>query len=152
MSIFKAYDIRGIYGEDLTDDLAYDIGRAFATFIKPKTVVIGHDMRPHSTPLCEALTRGITELGADVIDIGMVSTPMSYFANGKLGADASIIVTASHNPGPWNGFKLCREQAIPISGDTGIQDLERIIAEGSFDAPAATPGSVSQADIQADGI
>jgi len=148
MSIFKAYDIRGIYGDELTEELAYNNGRAFVTFVKPKSVVIGHDMRPHSPPLCEALTRGITELGANVIDIGMVSTPMSYFANGKLGAEASIIVTASHNPGQWNGFKLCREAGIPISGATGIMDIERIVLDGTFAPPAATPGTVSHVDIK----
>ena len=105
-SIFKAYDIRGIYGEALTDDLAYKIGRAFATFVKCRKVVVGRDMRPHSEPLFKALAKGLTEQGADVIDLGLCSTPMSYFANGTLGADASIMITASHNPGEWNGFKL----------------------------------------------
>ena len=142
MSIFKAYDIRGIYGKDLNEDLAYRIGKAFATFLKPKSVVVGRDMRPHSMPLFQALARGLTELGADVVDIGVVSTPISYFANGTLHADASVMITASHNPGPWNGFKTCREQAIPISGATGIKDLERIVQTGAYAPAAATPGSV----------
>ena len=116
--IFKAYDIRGIYGNTLDDDLAYDIGRAFVTFLGCRRVVIGRDMRPHSMPLFAALARGLTELGADVVDLGMVTTPMSYHANGVLGADGGIMITASHNPGEWNGFKLCREKAIPISGAT----------------------------------
>ena len=150
MSIFKAYDIRGVYGDTLTDELAYDIGRAFATFLKPSKVVVGRDMRPHSAPLFEQLARGLTELGADVVDIGICSTPMNYFANGRLGADAGVMITASHNPGEWNGFKICREGAIPISGDTGIKDLERIIQEGAFDAAAATPGTVSQTDVRAE--
>ena len=107
MSIFKAYDIRGIYGTELTEDLAYRTGRAFVSFLKCKKVVIGRDMRPHSAPLRDALVRGITEQGADVIDIGLATTPMSYFANGYLDADGSIIITASHNPGEYNGFKLC---------------------------------------------
>ena len=145
--IFKAYDIRGIYGDDLTEDVAYKIGKAFVTFLKCKKVVVGMDMRPHSTPLFEQLAKGITELGADVINVGVCSTPMSYYANGTLGADASIMITASHNAGEWNGFKLCREQAIPISGATGIMDLEQIINDNAFDAPAETPGSISEAEI-----
>ena len=149
-SIFKAYDIRGIYGTDLTDELGYKIGKAFATFLGCKKVVVGRDMRPHSEPLFKNLARGLTELGADVIDIGVVSTPISYFANGKLGADASIMITASHNPGEWNGFKLCREKSIPISGATGIKDIEKIVNESSYSPKAATAGKISQADCTAD--
>jgi phosphomannomutase len=141
--IFKAYDIRGIYGEALKDETAFQIGRAFATFLKPRRVVIGRDMRPHSEPLFRELARGLTLQGVDVIDLGLCSTPMSYFGNGHLGADAGIMITASHNPGEWNGFKLCREQAIPISGATGIADIERIVNSGAFDAPAAKPGTVT---------
>lgn len=146
-SIFKAYDIRGIYGTQLTDALALDIGRAFVTFLKCKKVVIGYDMRPHSIPLFEALCAGITMQGADVINIGMCSTPMSYYANGSLGADASVMITASHNPGEWNGFKLCREQGIPISGATGIKEIEQIVSAGSFAPPASRGGTVSRHDI-----
>lgn len=149
MSIFKAYDIRGLYGTDLTEDLAYRIGKAFATFLQPKTVVVGRDMRPHSWPLFQALARGLNELGADVVDVGVVSTPISYFANGTLRADASIMITASHNPGPWNGFKLCREQAIPISGATGIKDLERIVQTGAYAPAAARPGTVRTQEFTA---
>ena len=145
--IFKAYDIRGIYGDTLTEEIAFKIGRAFVTFLGCKKVVVGRDMRPHSDPLFEALARGLTLQGADVIDLGLCSTPMSYYANGILGADAGIMITASHNPGEWNGFKLCREQAIPISGATGIQDIERIVNEGSFAPDAAAPGKVTAHDI-----
>lgn len=145
--IFKAYDIRGIYGEKLTDALAEKIGRAFATFVKPKKVVVGYDMRPHSKPLFEALARGLTTQGADVICIGMCSTPMSNFANGTLKADASIMITASHNTQEWNGFKMAIADAVPISGDTGIADIERIVESGSFDAPAEKPGSVTEHSV-----
>lgn len=141
-SIFKAYDIRGIYGEQLTEDLAYQVGRAFATFLKAKKTVVGRDMRPHSAPLFDALARGLTEQGATVIDLGLCSTPMAYYANGKLGADSGIMITASHNPGEYNGFKMCRENAIPISGATGIKDIERIVQEQSFDPPADEPGRI----------
>lgn len=146
-SIFKAYDIRGIYGQTLNEDLATDIGRAFVTFLKCRKVVIGRDMRPHSIPLFKALCKGVTEQGADVIDVGLCSTPMSYYANGSLGADASIMITASHNPGEWNGFKLCREQGIPISGATGIKDIEQIVLTRAFSAPAKTPGKIATHDI-----
>lgn len=145
--IFKAYDIRGIYGDQLNEDLAFKIGRAFATFLKCKKVVIGHDMRPHSPPLFDAIARGLTMQGADVINLGLCTTPMSYFANGFLGADAGIIITASHNAGEWNGMKLSRKEAVPISGATGIMDIEKIVNEESFDAPAATPGTVTEHSV-----
>ena len=122
--IFKAYDIRGIYGQELTNAVAYDIGRAYATLTGAKTVVIGRDCRPHSVPLQAALTRGLTEQGANVVDIGLCSTPMNYYANGSLGADGSIMITASHNPAEWNGFKLCRASAVPISGATTYQGAD----------------------------
>ncbi len=150
--IFKAYDIRGIYGEDLTEEVAYKIGRAFATFLNCKKVVVGYDMRPHSKPLFEAIARGLTEQGADVINLGLCSTPLSYFANGFLGADAGMIITASHNPGEWNGTKLCRAQAIPISGATGIMDIEKIVTEESFAPKADKPGTITEVSVLDDYI
>ena len=96
--IFKADDIRGVYPVDLNEELAERIGRAGVSFLDAKKIVVGRDMRPHSKPLFEAMSKGMTEQGADVIDIGMCSTPMSYHANGKLGADGSVMITASHNP------------------------------------------------------
>ncbi|MEQ8235051.1 MAG: phosphomannomutase/phosphoglucomutase [Gammaproteobacteria bacterium] len=146
--IFKAYDIRGIYGDTLTDDISRAIGRAFVDFLGCRTVVVGRDMRSHSPAVFAALARGLTEQGADVVDVGLCSTPMCYFANGSLGADASIMITASHNPGQWNGFKMCREQAIPISGATGIADIEARVAAGNFGA-AQRRGSVTSADVAA---
>ncbi|MDD4103000.1 MAG: phosphomannomutase/phosphoglucomutase, partial [Kiritimatiellae bacterium] len=145
--IFKAYDIRGIYGKDLHDETAYKIGRAFATFTGARKVVVARDIRPHSEPLFTALARGLTEQGADVIDIGYGSTPMSYFANGKLGADGSVMITASHNPAEWNGFKLCRAQAVPISGATGIMDIEQLVQSGNFAPRPDSLGTVSSYDI-----
>jgi phosphomannomutase len=146
--IFKAYDIRGIYGRDLHDHTARDLGRAFATFLRPRRVVIGRDMRPHSEPLFAALADGLTLHGVEVIDLGLCTTPMSYFANGRLGADAGIMITASHNSGEWNGFKLCRAGAEPISGATGIAELERLVLAQSFDPPAATRGAIVPHDIR----
>jgi phosphomannomutase len=146
--IFKAYDIRGIYGKELTEETAYNIGRAFVTFLGGgRKVVVGRDMRPHSVPLFRALARGINEQGADVVDLGLCSTPMCYHANGWLRADAGIMITASHNPGEWNGFKLCRSQAVPISGDTGIGDIEKIVTDGTYAKPSGHPGQVSSYDI-----
>ncbi len=142
-SIFKAYDIRGIYGVELTEDIVRDIGRAFVTFLKCKRIVVGRDMRPHSTPLFAAMAEGLTMQGADVVEIGLSSTPMLYHAVGKLEADAGIMLTASHNPGEYNGVKMTRESAIPISGNTGIKDIERIVMDQTFDAPAETPGRVT---------
>ena len=145
--IFKAYDIRGVVGKDLDDDLAFKIGRAFASFLNCRRVVVGQDMRSSSEAMFQALTRGLTRQGADVIRVGVCSTPMSYYANGKLGADASIMITASHNPAEWNGFKLCREKAIPISGATGIQEIERRVRASDFAPASVAPGTISSYDI-----
>jgi phosphomannomutase len=148
--IFKAYDIRGIYGESLTEETATRIGRAFVDFLGCKKVVIGRDMRTHSPAVFAAIARGVTSQGADVIDIGLVSTPMCYFANGSLGADGSIMITASHNPGEWNGMKLCRESAIPISGPTGIEAIERLVNESKIAPAAARVGIITTHAIDAD--
>ena len=147
MSIFKAYDIRGIYPTDLSPVTAEAIGRAYIQFTGAKKVVVGRDMRPHSEPLFQALAKGMTEQGADVIDLGLCSTPMSYHANGVLRADGSVMITASHNPGEWNGFKLCRANAVPLSGATGIKDIEKIVAEKSWSKSDRT-GSISKFDIR----
>ncbi|MBR7120971.1 MAG: phosphomannomutase/phosphoglucomutase [Lentisphaeria bacterium] len=144
--IFKAYDIRGVYPADINADIAYAIGRAYITFTGAKKVVIGRDMRPHSQQLFEGISKGITDQGADVIDLGLSSTPQSYFANGTLKADGSVMITASHNPGEWNGFKLCKADAVPISGATGIMDIQKIVEEKSWpDSPVK--GSISTYDI-----
>lgn len=144
--IFKAYDIRGVYPTDLNPEIAEKIGRAYVAFTGAKKVVVARDMRPHSVNLFSALAKGLTEQGADVIDIGLASTPMSYHANGKLKADGSIMITASHNPGEWNGFKLCKADAVPISGATGIADIENIVKNHSWGEPERQ-GSISTYDI-----
>ena len=127
--------------------MAEKIGRAYVEFTGAKKVVVGRDMRPHSADLFEGLARGLTAQGADVIDLGLSSTPQSYFANGTLKADGSIMITASHNPGEWNGFKLCLADAVPISGVTGIMDIQKIVEEESW-KPCAVPGKVSAYDIK----
>ncbi len=147
--IFKAYDIRGIYGKDLDALMAAKIGRALATFLKCRRVVVGMDMRLHSSPLFDALSQGLMGQGVEVVKLGLCSTPMCYHACGKLDADAAVMITASHNPGEWNGFKLTRDQAIPISGATGIADIERIVNQEAFDPPAAQAGTMTEFDIEA---
>lgn len=145
--IFKAYDIRGIYGQDLTDEIFYKIARAYALFANVKRVVIARDIRPHSEPLFAAFAKGLNDLGVDVIDIGHASTPMSYFANGTLKADGSVMITASHNTKEWNGCKLCRANAVPISGATGIMDIERMVLSGELGTDAPVKGTITKVDI-----
>ena len=106
--IFKAYDIRGTYGKDVDEEIAYKIGRAFVTYLGCKKVLVGKDTRLSTPSLSEALIRGITDQGADVLDIGLSTTDMFYFAENYTGLEAGIMVTASHNPGQYNGFKLIR--------------------------------------------
>ena len=125
-SIFKAYDIRGIYPEPLDEEVAYAIGRAFVTFLKPTEVVVGRDMRLSSPSIKEHLLRGLTEQGANVIDIGMVSTDQYYYACATLKLPG-LMVTASHNPPQYCGFKMVRDMPYLLSGDSGIQDLRRIV-------------------------
>jgi phosphomannomutase len=144
--IYKAYDIRGIYPGQLNEETAEQIGRAYIEFTGAKKVMVGRDMRPHSKPLFDAMAKGMTEQGANVVNLGLCSTPMSYFANGRLGADGSVIITASHNPGEWNGFKLCKAQAVPISGATGIADIEQIVAAKSWEK-SVVKGKVATYDI-----
>lgn len=146
MSIFKAYDIRGVFPTEINAAVAEKIGRAYIKFTGAKKVVIGRDMRPHSQDMFDGLSKGIMMQGADVIDLGLCSTPMSYFANGTLKADGSIMITASHNPGEWNGCKLCIANAVPISGATGIKDIEKLANALDFE-PAAVAGKLSAYDI-----
>ncbi|MBW2964590.1 phosphomannomutase/phosphoglucomutase [Candidatus Woesearchaeota archaeon] len=147
--IFRAYDIRGVFGEDMDESDAYNIGRAFVTFLGCKEVVVGQDMRKSSPALFDSLVRGITDQGADVIDIGYCSTPYFYFGTAK--HEAGIMVTASHNPAKYNGFKMCRENAIPISGDTGIMDIRDLTVKAKFRDPKKK-GKVTKKDIMADFI
>ena len=149
MGIFKAYDIRGIYGQDLTDDIFYKIARAYAKFADVRKVVVARDCRTHSEPLFAAFAKGLNDVGVDVIDVGRASTPMSYFANAALKADGSVMITASHNTKEWNGCKLCRANAVPISGATGIKDIERMVETGDLGEDAAVKGTVTQVDVSA---
>jgi phosphomannomutase len=152
--IFKAYDVRGIYPDQIDEDVAYRLGRAFARVLADlqdgevvgQRIAVGHDMRVHSRPLAVAVARGLSDEGCRVMDIGLVGTEMVYYAIGSRDLDGGVSVTASHNPREWAGFKLLRRGALALSGDSGIPDVQREAESGDFSAPSA-PGEVSQADI-----
>nr|WP_307726715.1 phosphomannomutase/phosphoglucomutase [Candidatus Chloroploca mongolica] len=146
-SIFKAYDIRGIYPTDLNEDAAYLIGRAFASFLGVEKVIVGRDMRISSPAIFEAVTRGLMDQGADVVNIGMVSTDQYYFACATLGG-AGMMVTASHNPKEYSGFKMVRQMPYLLSGDEGIQDLRRLVESEAF-ATTTRKGTMTELDFQA---
>jgi len=142
--IFKAYDIRGIYGEQLNEDIAYKIGRAFAVYIGSK-IVVARDNRLSSDSLFEALTRGITDQGSDVYNIGLSTSPMFYFAVSNLVCDGGVIITASHNPPQYNGFKMVRSDAMPLSGEDGIDQIKQLVEENNFSS--SKKGNISTLDI-----
>lgn len=150
--IFKAYDIRGIYGQDYDNELAYLLGLAFIELRKSDpdyvpgkqfTVAVGMDMRISSPALKENLLRGLTSAGANAIDLGLVSTPTFYFAVANYNYDGGIMISASHNPKEWNGFKLVRAKGVPISGETGINFLKDKVIENHF-IISATPGNIME--------
>jgi phosphomannomutase len=130
--IFKAYDIRGIYPEEINEEVVYNIGRALVEYLNSKKIVIGRDIRNSSDELSEALIKGIAEGGADVIDIGIATTPMIYYASGKLEVNAGVIITASHNPAEYNGMKLCLKGAVPIGEGSGMEEIKELALRGDF--------------------
>jgi len=130
--IFKAYDIRGIYPDELNEDVTCKIGQAFVEFTHAKKVIVGRDVRLSSPALSRSLIKGIIDQGADVIDIGMVSTPMLYLAVISYRTSCGIMVTASHNPKEYNGFKLCERNAIMLNENTGIKEIENLVVKGKF--------------------
>jgi len=132
LNCFKAYDIRGRLGDELNEDIAYRIGRAFGQFLGAKKIVVGGDMRATSAALKASLAEGLMDSGIDVLDIGMVGTEEIYFATKYLALDGGVEVTASHNPIDYNGMKLVREESKPISGDTGLNDIQRMAEENNF--------------------
>jgi len=132
LTCFKAYDIRGKLGAELNADIVYRIGRAYAAFLKPKSVVVGGDVRLTSNELKTAFANGLRDEGVDVIDIGMCGTEEIYFATSYLKTDGGCVVTASHNPIDYNGLKMVRAGSQPISGDTGLNDIKRLAEENNF--------------------
>lgn len=145
-AIFKAYDIRGIYPTDLNEDIALSVGKAFAKVIQPTTVIVGRDGRVSSPAMVAALIDGLTSVGVNVIDVGQVSTDMYYYACATKNVPG-IMVTASHNPKEYNGFKMVREIPYLLSGDEGIQDIRKVVESGEFPAETETKGTVEQWNI-----
>ena len=144
-SIFKAYDIRGVYPEQLDEQTGRAVGRAFASFLQPEQVVVGRDMRLSSPSVCAALMEGLRQQQANVLDLGMVSTDQFYYACATLGRPG-VMVTASHNPAQYCGFKMVREMPYLLSGDEGIQDLRRLIETEDF-CPAPGEGLIESRDV-----
>jgi phosphomannomutase/phosphomannomutase/phosphoglucomutase len=144
---FKAYDIRGRIPDELNEGLAYDIGRAYGTFVRPEgPVAVGYDVRLSSPTLADALKHGLHTVGVDTLDIGLCGTEVVYFAAAQSGIGGGIMITASHNPVDHNGMKFVRENAIPISGDSGLREIQAIVEQGSF-ATGAKSGSDQPRDF-----
>jgi len=131
-SIFKSYDIRGIYPGQLNEDVSYKVGRGLVEYLKPQKIVVGRDVRTSSESLADALIKGIIEGGVDVVDIGLCSTDGLYFAVGKFKYDGGVMITASHNPPQYNGMKICRSKAVPLSGREGLDRIKKMILENDF--------------------
>jgi phosphomannomutase len=146
-NIFKSYDIRGLYPSEIDDDLAYAIGRAFVEELGVTSVVVGRDMRPSGEALFANFARGANDAGADVVDIGLVSTDALYFAVGKYDYAGGVMITASHNPAQYNGMKMTRDKAQAISLDTGLSAIRDRAAKGDFGPPVAQRGSISKREI-----
>jgi phosphomannomutase len=147
VSVFKAYDVRGLAPGELDATLARRIGRATARHLGARALAVGRDARPSSPELAEGIATGLNDEGVEVVDLGLVATPMVYFAVEDLGLDGGVMVTASHNPAAYNGFKICREHAIPVGGETGLARIEALAA-----APAGPPrarrGGRRSADVR----
>ena len=141
MSAFKAYDIRGVWGKDFNEDTVYKIGYFLPELLNTDHVVVGRDVRASSPVIHDQLIKGITDRGADVWDLGLSTTPMVYWATTHLNADASVQITASHNPAEYNGLKISRTGALPVGGDSGLKDLEKMVNEKQV-VPVEKKGSV----------
>jgi phosphomannomutase len=149
LAAFKAYDVRGRIPDEINESLAYDIGRAYAAFVKPKQVAVGHDIRLSSPELAAALKRGLNDCGCDTLDIGLWGTEAVYYATFAHELDGGIAVTASHNPPDYNGMKFVREESRPISADTGLKEMAALIASGKLPPRAGKPGTDRPLDIRA---
>jgi phosphomannomutase len=145
--VFKAYDIRGIYPSELDEEGAEAVGRAFVEVFEPKRIAVGHDMRVSSPAMADAVVRGASQVGAEVLELGLVGTEMVYFAVGELGLDGGIAVTASHNPKDYTGLKIVRAGALPVGGDSGLGEIrDRAMAEPAT-PEEQSPGPVSSYDV-----
>lgn len=149
-SIFKAYDIRGTVPNQINGEIAYKIGYALAAQLKPTAIAVGRDMRLSSNDLFENLAQGINDYGVDVIDLDHISTDALYYAVGKFGYDGGVMITASHNPKEYNGFKVCREKAEPLSGSEGLNDVLKFIQNEEEFAKSSKPGAIARKDVLED--
>src|SRR5215213_2755337 len=141
--IFKAYDVRGVYPGEVNEDAARGIGAAFVAYLKAKRIAVGRDMRLSSPALASAFIEGAVAQGADVVDYGMIATDMLYFAVARDGHDGGVQITASHNPKQYNGMKMVRKEAFPLSGEEGLAEIRTIIASDQLPPPAAQRGRVT---------
>lgn len=148
LNAFKAYDIRGRIPDEINEPLAYDIARAYYALVRPKRVAVGYDIRLTSPHIAAALRRGLTDCGAEALDIGLWGTEAVYFATFACELDGGIMVTASHNPSDYNGMKFVREQARPVSSETGLNEMRDMIEAGRLPARGDTPGTESRLDIR----
>ncbi|MDD2766158.1 MAG: phosphomannomutase/phosphoglucomutase [Candidatus Moranbacteria bacterium] len=146
-TIFKAYDIRGVYPDDINEDDAYNIGRAVVAYLKPKCLAIGRDIRPSSPALFMHFARGVMEGGCDVIDLGVITTPMVYFAAGRLDVDAAISLTASHNPIQYNGVKIALRGALPVGEDSGLREIRDLALASQWET-SPRQGTMTNQDIR----
>ena len=149
-SIFKAYDIRGLYPSEIDEAAARLIGRGFVAYLDAKRIAVSRDMRLSSPSLAAAFIEGATEQGADVVDYGMMGTDMMYFAAARDGHDGGVQITASHNPKEYNGIKMVRQEAFPLSGDAGIGEIRDMVDSGQIPPPAAKRGSVTTMNVVQD--
>src|SRR5712671_4328776 len=145
--IFKAYDVRGVYPGEVNEEAARGIGAAFVAYLGAKTIALGRDMRLSSPALAGAFVDGATSQGADVVDYGMIPTDMLYFAVARDHLDGGVQVTASHNPKQYNGMKMVRQKAFPLSGEAGISDIRDMIAGNRIPDPTRARGRVTTADV-----
>jgi len=145
--LFKAYDVRGIVPDELNPDIAYRVGRATAAFLGATEIAVGRDMRVSGPALSAALIDGLRDQGANVTDIGLVSTDTLYFAVGKYGFQAGVMITASHNPAAYNGFKICREEARALSMETGIAEIRDLVVNGNLPPVPGKRGDLYEKDV-----
>src|SRR5436305_3973176 len=145
--VFKAYDVRGIYGEELDEAGAHAIGRAYVEEFEPRRIAVGRDMRLSAPDMARAFMQGAAEAGADVLDLGMVGTEMVYFAVGELGLDGGAAVTASHNPKEYTGLKIVRTGALPVGGESGLLEIRDRAVAVSDRSRGPSPGHVDNYDV-----
>src|SRR3954453_75075 len=149
-AIFKAYDVRGLYPQEINEDAARLIGRGFVAYLRAGRIAVSRDMRLSSPSIAAAFIEGAREQGADVVDYGMMGTDMLFFAVARDGHDGGVQITASHNPKEYNGIKTARREAFPLSGESGIVDIRDMIAANQLPPPAKTPGSLTQQNVVKD--